>query len=87
MMVLFIYVSTLAGNEKLVFPSTFLGLILPLFVLTPLLPLESTNLIISHLYSDLSVSLLLFLTFYLLRTLIIVVFLAQGFKGALMSYT
>ena len=86
--VLFIYVSTLASNEKLVFfygnSPYFAFLMLGLFFL----PLNDTNvLLISHLYLNFSVSLLFFLTLYLLFTLISVIFLSQGFKGALITHT
>lgn len=85
--VLFIYVSTLAGNEKIALPIKARVWLLPVIAGLVALPTQDSGLLlISHLYLNISVALLFFLTLYLLCTLIVVVFLSQGFKGALMTY-
>lgn len=90
--VVFIYVTTLAGNEKfqisLINPA-FLVLILRLisiYVCSPKLSIFKKETFIRHIYYTRSAPILCFLIIFLFRVLILVIKLAENFKGALIKF-
>lgn len=90
--VIFIYVTTLAGNEKFLLPripSTVALTILLIFIGLSQLPTTSEfkqELFITHTYSAPSIPVLCFLLIFLFRALFTVIKITESFKGALTKF-
>jgi NADH-ubiquinone oxidoreductase chain 6 len=90
--VVFIYITTLAGNEK--FHITLLNPWILVFIVrggliyfyAPKLSQFKKELFISHIYFSRATPFLWFLVIFLFRTLIIVIKLAENFKGTLIKF-
>lgn len=94
MIIIFIYVTTLAGNEKFSTASltrnflTFLTIarLAVVFTISPL-SAHTKEFFMSHIYFRNSSRILWFLILFLFMTLVIVVKLAESFKGALVKFS
>jgi len=90
--VVFIYITTLAGNEKFhIAPLNPLFLIFTLngslvYFYAPKLSQFKKEIFISHIYFSRATPFLWFLVIFLFRTLIIVIKLAENFKGTLIKF-
>src|SRR5271163_1327063 len=90
--IIFIYVTTLAGNEKFLIPFNFNLLYLPIRRLIiirflgsyPILPKE---IFFIHTYLSSTTPILWFLFTFLLITLFVVIKIAESFKGVLVKFS
>lgn len=90
--VVFIYVTTLAGNEKfrINFVSPLLGLLIFctsfIYFYFPTLTQIKKEIFMGHVYFSRTTPVLWFLIMFLLSTLIVVIKLAENFKGTLTKF-
>lgn len=90
--VVFIYVTTLAGNEKFHINFTwnsctlFLLSSVLVYIYAPKLTQLKKEIFIGHIYFSSTTFVLWFLLIFLLSTLIIVIKLAENFKGTLIKF-
>lgn len=90
MMIIFLYVTSLANNEKLLLNLNYTGVYLGTLVVTVfsffLITFNRVENLITHIFYSLFTPLLWFLIFFLLITLFVVVKITESFKGALIKF-
>jgi len=90
--VVFIYITTLAGNEKfhIASPNSWLLVFMIsrsyIYSHAPKLPQFKKEIFMSHIYFSRATPLLWFLIIFLFSTLIITIKLAENFKGSLIKF-